>query len=118
VRHYTCSNPTFIMDPNPTTDPLPEALARYGLARPDIDLSGFDRGVWNRIAALTPRREQSLSGTRIFAGALAGACVGVILAWVGANLYGDQQRGKIEQRYVETIHPVWRSNHLHDDAAL
>lgn len=107
----------------PPSDPFERALDHYRNTRPEVDLSGFERGVWSRISSPGEKRFLE-SGTspiglpRLLAGAFLGAAVGLFLAWFGANLYSERQHQQVEQRYVETIHPVWRSSHLHDHAAL
>lgn len=107
----------------PPSDPFERALEQYWNTRPDIDLSGFERGVWSRISSLWKKRffeggAGSIGLPRLIGGAFLGAAVGLLLAWLGANLYGERQRQQVEQRYVESIHPVWRSSHQHDHAAL
>lgn len=120
--YYRTSDTHPTMKP-PPSDPFERALEQYRNTRSDLDLTGFERGVWSRISSLGKIRFFE-SGTgpiglpRLLAGAFLGAVVGLFLAWFGASLYSERQRQQVEQRYVELIHPVWRSSHLHDHAAL
>jgi hypothetical protein len=120
--YYRISDTLSTMKP-PPSDPFEKALEQYRNSQPDLDLTGFERGVWSRISSLGKNRyfERGfgfIGIPRLLAGALAGAVVGLFLAWLGASLYGEHQRQQVEQRYVESIHPIWRSNHQHDHAAL
>ncbi|MCB1096671.1 MAG: hypothetical protein KDN22_13925 [Verrucomicrobiae bacterium] len=88
----------------------------------EVELSGFEHHVWSEIAIRDERGSllQWLQGGRFLMPAPATAAVaivaigaGITLGFAQAESYGKQASLALEQRYVESIHPVMMSaNHV------
>lgn len=95
------------------------------------DLGDFERGVWVEIALHDERWTARLlrffrQGIPVLStSAVAGSVViamiaGVLTALVQAKAYGDSVSDSMEAQYVESIHPVLRSEsetHQHEPAS-
>lgn len=107
--------------PKENPDDLFETALRSLREREDeFDLTQFEQGVWSEIAL----RDESLlrrcwvwikeggSGVPLpaaFACGVVAIVSGVVLALSQSNAYGKQASLAMEQRYVESIHPVLMS---------
>jgi hypothetical protein len=97
------------------TDPYDEqfesALGSVKDADQDRDLAGFEHEVWSEIAI---RQKESPAWFSLPAPALAACCViavalGSLFGLTRAQAYEKETSLAVEQRYVESIHPVMMS---------
>ena len=103
-------------------DPFDAALQALKSRSDEVDLSNFEHDVWSEIAI----RDEADSWLRwlpveriltpapltaLFAMAIA---LGVLFGFSQAAAYGKRAASDMEERYVETIHPVMMSaTHTH-----
>ena len=106
------------MKKNEPNDLFETALHSLKERSGEVDLSGFEHHVWSEIAIRDERGSwlQWLQGGRFLMPAPATAAVaiaaigaGITLGFSQAESYGKQASLDLEQRYVESIHPVMMS---------
>jgi len=106
----------------PPKDLFQDALDSLKQREDEFDLSNFEHGVWSEIALRDEsglRRWLSwLQGTQIRLPIPVAATFGIVAIAAGgflgvsqANAYGRESSLTLEQRYVESIHPVMMSAH-------
>ncbi len=84
----------------------------------DLDLSGFEHGVWSEIAIRdgdTPSRSGwfpsgfSLPAPAMAACAVLAILLGSVFGLSRAQAYSKEASLEVEKRYIESIHPVMMS---------
>ncbi len=107
-------------DPNTPPDLLATALQELRSKSETADLANFEHGVWSEIA-LRDQRSRKFPFPRLPFPAAAAFAVIAIVAGASTGLfqagaYERQTALTLEQRYVESIHPVMMSA-THDASA-
>ncbi len=111
-----------IMANHPPDDPFEVGLESLRQRKSEVDLSEFEHRVWSEIALRDERGIRRLwswlQAAQIQFPVPVAATFGIVAIAAGslfgvsqANAYGRQSSLALEQRYVESIHPVLMSSH-------
>ena len=103
-------------------DRFEAALQSLKQREDEVDLSNFEHGVWSEIALRDERglrrlwawfqeAQPRLSVPVAATFGIVAIAVGSILAFSQANAYSRESSMALEQRYVESIHPVLMCAH-------
>ena len=107
---------------HPPDDPFEAGLESLKQRKSEVDLSEFEHRVWSEIALRDERGIRRLwswlQAAQIRFPVPVAATFGIVAIAAGslfgvsqANAYGRQSSLALEQRYVESIHPVLMSSH-------
>ena len=108
--------------PDTPDDPFDKALQALKSRSDEVDLATFEHDVWSEIAIRDEAGswlrwlpvERILSPAPLTALFVTAIALGVLFGFSQAAAYGKRAASDMEERYVESIHPVMMSaTHTH-----